>query len=190
MISKSTHPLLRLAALAILTLSLAACDQPDKDVERCKLILDQAAPDVSVSITPVGLASTGEEGKWYDYRIKLTNGSKYIISWDKVTVTLPAYLRERNPEQYTYQIETRIESQPGAKRVYWRNASMGLSGSPSVRVQIPPKDSVEFRAAVRTEYQGQPLPGTQIRAAIYIYAEAGDRNGRLIPSNPIPFPSP
>ncbi|HET6409607.1 MAG TPA: hypothetical protein VFG14_17095, partial [Chthoniobacteraceae bacterium] len=73
---------------------------------------------------------------------------------------------------------------------FWSDVSIGITGRKTGCNQIEPKESVEFVAPVRTSYGNEPLQGTQIRASIYIYADADDPNGRKISSAALPFPIP
>jgi len=169
-----------LALIAIFCLILAACEKRDKETVRRENVLASVAGKISIRFTPVGPAEK-EDGEWYDYKTEFLNESHlplFLSGNDKVL--FDEFFKTRNEKGLFYYIETDDKM--------WRDASIGITGRHSHRMEVPPNTSVTFTTPVRFSWDNGTLAGDRIRVSIPVYADTGDLNGVKISSPPLPFP--
>jgi hypothetical protein len=169
--------------LSIICVILAACDGRDKETVRRDYILASVAGKISVRFTPIGRAQKNDE-EWYDYQTEIFNESplSVYLSGNDV-VSGEEFYKVRNEKGLFYSIET-----DAIHDGLWRDASIGIAGHNSHRMEVPPKTSVTFTTPVRLSWISGHLDRDRIRVSIRIYADNADPNGVKISSPPLSFP--
>lgn len=167
-------------AVTLFCLILTACDARDKETVRRENVLASVAGKISIRFTPIGPAQK-KDGEWYDYKTEFFNESHlpvFLSGNDRVL--FDDFFKTRNEKGLFYYIETDDKM--------WRDASIGITGRHSHRLEVPPKTSVSFITPVRLAWSGGTLSGNRIRVSIPVYADTGDLNGLKLSSPPLPFP--
>ncbi len=100
--------------------------------------------------------------------------------WVRAIKTMPIsdYLRDRNPDGICYSVEWHDK--------IWRDANIGLGGTPSDAHPIPAGETISFRAPIVVDALNVKV--LRFGFLLRLYAAADASNAALIASAPLKLP--